>query len=159
MFRKNEGYKQINAFSIESRLTRKKRGLWNKSKEHLFFLEIFSKIDEGIFRELYSKKKSRPNTAVNQLVGALILKHLNNWTYDQLFTNLNFNILTRHAIGINDLEEEVFCEASLFNFQNKLCDHYALYGEDLVEKIFSALTLDQIKKFGLNTSVQEGIVF
>lgn len=96
---------------------------------------------------------------MNQLVGALILKHLYNWTYQDLFTNLNFNILTRHALGINSLNEDVFCEASIFNFQNKLIDHQNNCGEDLMEKVFCNLTANQIKDLGIDTSVQRGDSF
>lgn len=159
MFKKNEGYKQLNVFSIHTNLNKSQQKLWDRSKEHTFFTEIFCKIDESLFSVLYSSKKSRPNTPVNQLVGALILKHLYDWTYEELFTNLNFNLLTRHALGINSLDEHVFCEASIFNFQNKLLDHLSSTSEDLMEKVFCNLTADQIKRLGVDTSIQRGDSF
>lgn len=159
MFKKNETYKQLNVFAINTNLSKKQKKLWDKSKEHCFFHEVFSKIDESLFSVLYSDKKSRPNTPVNQLVGAIILKHIFNWTYEQLFTNLNFNSLTRHAIGINRIDEDVFCEASIFNFQNKLIAHRTNTGEDLLDKVFRKITAEQIKFFGVNTSVQRGDSF
>jgi len=159
MFRKNEGYKQLDAFAINTNLSKSQQKLWERSKEHFFFTAVFCKIDESQFSELYSDKKSRPNTPVNQLVGALILKHLFNWTYQDLFKNLNFNLLTRHALGINSLNEDVFCEASIFNFQNKLLDHLSNSGEDLIEKVFCNLTSDQLKELGVNTSVQRSDSF
>jgi len=108
-------------------------------------------IDEGIFSELYSHKKSRPNVAVNRMVGALILKHSSNWTYEELFKNLTFNILTRHAIGINTIEEDAFSEASLFNFLNKMSEHLLNEGEDLMKKVFEKLTANQIEIFEIKT--------
>ncbi len=159
MFKKNEAYKQLSAFGINTNLNKQQQKLWDRSREHAFFTELFCKIDESIFSVLYSDKKSRPNTPVNQLVGALILKHLNNWTYQELFSNLNFNLLTRHALGINSLNEGVFCEASIFNFQNKLIKHLSTTGEDLMEQVFYKLTDEQIENWGVNTSIQRGDSF
>ncbi len=159
MFKKNEGFRQLDAFAVNSNLSKKKQNLWDNSNESHFFKEVFCKIDESIFSVLYSTKKSRPNTPVNQMVGALILKHLYNWTFQQLFINLNFNILSRYAIGVTSPEEEVFCEASIFNFQNRLIRHLKDTGEDLIEKVFCQLTVEQIKSFGVDTSVQRGDSF
>lgn len=159
MFKKNEGYKQKKLFSVSNNLSKKKQKLWDKSKEHRFFTEVFCKIEENIFAVLYSNKLSRPNVPVNQMVGALILKHLYNWTYEQLFTNLNFNILTRHAIGIDSMDEEVFCEASIFNFQNKLLSHFSNTKEDLIHTVFSRLTSSQLDFFEVDGSVQRGDSF
>lgn len=159
MFRKNEGYKQHNLFEVLQGLTKKQRKMWEESKEHKFFEYLFTKIDEDPFRVLYSNKKSRPNVAVNQLVGALILKHLNDWTYEELFKELSFNALSRHAIGINTWQEEVFAEASIFNFQNKVIDHYVKTGEDLFSQVFDKLTVDQLSDLKINTEIQRGDSF
>lgn len=144
MFRKNEVYKQQTLFGIDQSLRKKQRSLWERSREHKFFECIFQKIDESSFKELYSNKKSRPNVAVNQLVGALILKHLYDWTYEELFTHLNFNLLSRYAIGINDISEDVFSEASIFNFQNRISKHYLCTGQDLISEVFDKLTAEQL---------------
>ena len=159
MFKKNENYKQQSLFDVTNQLTKKQRKMLENSKEHIFFEQVFMQIDEGIFSGLYSNKKSRPNVAVNRLVGALILKHSSNWTYEELFKNLTFNILTRHAIGINNIEEDTFAEASLFNFLNKLSDHLLMNGEDLMEKVFEKLTSNQIEIFEIKTNIQRGDSF
>lgn len=159
MFKKNEEYRQHSMFGITNTLSAKKSKLLSKSIEHSFLLNVFSKIDEGNFTTLYSKKKSRPNTPVNQLVGALILKHLYDWTYEELFKNLNFNLLTRHAIGIDSLEEEVFSEATIYNFQNKLIDHFVSAGKDLLTEVFDKLTQKHLVEFGVKTDIQRGDSF
>ena len=159
MFAKNDNYQQIDLFGLSNKLSKKQNKLWDKSREHLFFKEIFSKIDEAPFSCLYSKQKSRPNTPVNQLVGALILKHLNNWTYRDLFTNLNFNMLTRHAIGIQRIDEDVFAEASIFNFQNRVIKHFNKTGIDLINLTFDKLTSSQLKRYDVDTTIQRGDSF
>lgn len=159
MFRKNDSYRQLNLFSYENRLTKKQKKLWANSFENKFFESVFQQIDENSFKDLYSNKKSRPNVPVNQLIGALILKHLYNWTYNELFKHLTFNILTRHAIGINSLEIDIFSEASLFNFQNRVIKYFNCTGIDLIERVFDTLTAQQIKELSIDTSIQRGDSF
>ena len=88
MFKKNEGYRQYSVFGVTNSMSDKKSKLLANSIEHSFLINIFTKIKENDFIDLYSQKKSRPNTPVNQLVGSLILKHLYNWTYEELFNNI-----------------------------------------------------------------------
>jgi hypothetical protein len=159
MFKKNESYKQYNLYDIADSLSDHQRFMMETSIEHSFFINIFSRINERNFEELYSNKKSRPNVPVNQLVGALILKHLYNWTYQQLFMNLNFNVLTRHALGVHTLSGSIFAEASIFNFQNKVIEHYVQTGNDLLTEVFDSLTASQLKEFGIKTDIQRGDSF
>jgi len=159
MFKKNEGYKQGDIFSVDERLSSKQSKLWKNSREHKFYFEVFQKIDEDLFSCLYSSKKSRPNVSVNQMVGSLILKHLNNWTYDKLFSNLNFNLLTRHALGIHRIDEDVFSPASIYNFQNKLIDHYNSTGVDLITQVLSSLNKQYVDIYNVDTSIQRGDSF
>lgn len=159
MFRRNESYKQQDIFGIEANLTKAQLKMWNGSKEHKFFESFFSLIDEDVFRVLYSEKKSRPNAPVNQMVGSLVLKHLNDWTYEELFQNLSFNMLTRHAIGIHNHREDLFAPASLYNFQNRVIEHFRNTGSDLFMLVFDTLTSHQVEKLGVLTEVQRGDSF
>lgn len=123
---------------------------------HYFYQDIFTVIDKSLFSVLFSDKKSRPNTPANQLVDAMILKHLYNWSFKELFTYLNFNILTWHALGVHCIDESIFREASIFNFQIKLTKHYQSTGVNLIEMVFCQLTRLQIQLFEVNTSTQRG---
>jgi hypothetical protein len=49
-------------------------------------------IKENDFKPLFSDDFSRPNSPVNLLVSALILKEVNNWTFKELFDNIAFMI-------------------------------------------------------------------
>lgn len=159
MFKKNEKYRQFDLFDTTLNLSNKKSKILTSSIEYSFLHNVFLKIDENRFKELYSDKKSRPNVPVNQLVGSLILKHLFNWTYEELFRNLNFNILTRYAIGVRSLEDDLFSEASIYNFQNKIIEHFVQTGNDLLTEVFDNLTADQLKEFGIKTDIQRGDSF
>ncbi len=72
MFKSNS---QPELFSFALELGKKQRDLLENSKEKWFYRLIFSGIDEGSFKPLYSEKASRPNVAVNILVSAIILKN------------------------------------------------------------------------------------
>ena len=159
MFRKNNSYHQQDLFGVSQQLTKKQQEQFEASIEHRFFEEIFCNIDEQRFSVLYTDKKSRPNVPVNQLVGSLILKHLFDWTYEELFKHMSFNLLTRHAIGIDRLDTDIFAEASLFNFQNRLLKHYVESGQDLLMEVFDSLTSKQLDRFGIKADIQRGDSF
>lgn len=55
-------------------LTEKEKRVLEKSWAKVFADKVFPAIDEKIFSVLYSEKASRPNTPVNVIIGALILK-------------------------------------------------------------------------------------
>ncbi len=111
-----------------------------------------------MFSPLFSSTKSRPNAPINQLVGSLILKHLYDWTYSELFKNLTFNSLTRYAIGIKDPNIDVFSEATIFNFQNRIINYYEKTGKDLVTEVFDKLTAGYLKQFKVLNNRQRGEV-
>ncbi|MFH1943844.1 MAG: transposase [bacterium] len=76
------------------------------------------------------------------------------WTYDELFQNIRFNLLVRMALGLDDLVTMPFCPATLFNFQNRLNDHFIKTGENLLEQVFDGLTEKQSKALKLKTNIQ-----
>lgn len=67
---------QLELFSFENELSNKVGRALEGSKEKWFYYLILRNIIESDFNALYSDKTSRPNTPVNILVPALILKEL-----------------------------------------------------------------------------------
>jgi hypothetical protein len=154
MFHPNISHQQKSFFGFENSLPDKLLKALRKSEEYSFYEIIFCNIDEKIFSVLYSDKASRPNAPVNCLVSALILKSKYNWTYEQLFKNLSFNILTKTALGLDSLSDLPFDDATIFNFQNRLLSYEVETGENLLETVFSNLTQDQLKRLKLKTNIQ-----
>ena len=154
MFKKNTKHLQSDMFGMQSTMpeTLKKHAV--KSEEYHFYNIIFCNIKEKIFSVLYSDKKSRPNSPINSLVAALLLQNRRVWTYDELFQNIRFNLLVRMALGLDDLVTMPFCPATLFNFQNRLNDHFIRTGENLLEHVFDGLTESQLKALKLKTNIQ-----
>lgn len=135
-------------------LPAKKLEQLQKSKGWRFYEEIFSKIEEGDFSELYSKKQSSANSPVNCLVGAFLLCHHRDWSHEELEYQLLFNVETRISLGLKDIENEPFVMRTFYNFINRLSEHYTKTGEHLLQKVFDKLTKTQLKRLGIKTTVQ-----
>ena len=154
MFKKNVKHLQSNLFGLLDSLPAASQKTAQKSEEDQFYKLIFCNIDEDIFSVLYSDVKSRPNSPINSMVSALILQSRKAWTYEQLFDSLRFHILVRLALGLDNLHEMPFSVATLFNFQNRLNDHFVKTGINLLEQVFDSLTQKQLKALKLKTNIQ-----
>jgi len=154
LFKKNVKHLQSDLFGLLDSLPKALQKTAKKSEEYQFYKLIFSNIDEDIFSMLYSDVKSRPNSPINAMVSALILQNRKAWTYEQLFDSIRFHILVRFALGLDNLDEMPFSPATLFNFQNRLNDHFAKTGINLIEQVFDRLTQKQLKALKLKSNIQ-----
>jgi hypothetical protein len=154
MFRKNTSHRQPSLFGIASQLSQAKLKKLKNSKEYDFYRLVFCKIKEEDFAVLYSDTFSRPNAPVNSLVASIILMYHNGWTTERLFDRIDFDLLTRTALGLDSLYETPFCSATLFNFQNRLLSHFIRTGENLLEWVFDHLTQAQLKTLKVKTNIQ-----
>ena len=154
MFKKNTKHTQADIFGLFNTLPERMKKKIEKSEELTFYRLIFCNIKEDIFSKLYSDAKSRPNAPINAMVSSLTLMHRYNWTYEELFKNIEFNILTKIALGLDSIEKMPFCPATLFNFQNRLSKHFSETGEILLEKVFEKLTDKQLKTLKIKTNIQ-----
>lgn len=155
MFRPNETHRQQDLFGLGSRLPQRTWDLLKESQEYAFYKEIFCLIPESLFAELYDDSPAtRPNAPVNRLVGALILQHMRDWTFEELIDRLTFDLKVRAALGLWTLEETAFCRATLFNFQKRVREHMGETGRDVFECVFDLLTDEQLERFGLKGEIQ-----
>jgi len=155
VFRANQTHRQQDIFGLETQLSPELRKRLHGSKEYTFYTEIFCRIPEEIFAELYDgDPASRPNAPVNTLVGAMILQHLYDWTFEELLDRIAFDLKVRAALGLWSLAEEPFCRATLFNFQRRLRDHMARTGGDKFQDVFDGLSQEALERFGLKSQVQ-----
>ena len=154
MFRQNKKHLQTNLFALQNSLPETLQKEILKSEEYAFYELIFCNIREEDFSVLYSDTPSRPNSSVNCLVSALILKQKFNWTYQQLFKSIKFDLLTKTALGIYNLGEVPFDESTMYNFQNRLVGYQVETGIALLEQVFDNLTAEQIKQLKLKTDIQ-----
>jgi len=154
MFKQNTAHLQGDFFSVENMLNPAQKEHLLESKEYHFYDIVFRNIKETDFAVLYSKKLSRPNSPINVLVSALILKEMHNWSFKELFSNLLLNLMVRSAVGLRTINAPVFSYATIFNFQNRLATYYEKQGINLIENLFNSLTVEQIAKFQIETDMQ-----
>jgi hypothetical protein len=154
MFKKNDQHTQTDIFGLFNSLPERMKKKIEHSEEYTFYKLIFSNIKEDLFSGLYSDKKSRPNAPINAMVSSLILMHRYHWTYEELFKHIEFNILTKIALGLDSIETMPFCPATLFNFQNRLSTYFTTTGEILLEKVFDHLTEKQLNTLKIKTHIQ-----
>ena len=53
------------------------------------------------------------------------------------------------------MDDTAFCEATFFNFQNRLLKHFVKTGENLLERVFDGLTEEQLKKLKIKTDIKK----
>ena len=159
MFRENTTHLQTSFFDIERQLSERKKKKIRESEEYSFYQLIFRKIREENFAVLYSENGSRPNSAVNIMVSAIILAYKKGWTIKEMLEQIDFNLLTRTALGLNKMDDTAFCEATFFNFQNRLLKHFVETGENLLERVFDGLTEEQLKQLKIKTDIQRSDSF
>jgi hypothetical protein len=155
VFRPNETHRQQDIFGLETQLSPHLRKRLQGSKEYAFYQEVFCRIPEALFAELYDEDPaSRPNAPINTLVGAMILQHLRDWTFEELLDRVAFDLKVRAALGLWSLAEEPFCRATLFNFQKRLREHMGRTGQDKFQVLFDRLSQEALERFGLKSQVQ-----
>ena len=109
---------------------REKKAL-DKSWAKIFADEIFPAIDEERFSVLYSDKASRPNTPVNVIIGALIIKELFDYSDDEIVENLMLDLHLQYALHTTSYEEQPISDKTLSRFRKRCYDYETLHGVDL----------------------------
>jgi Transposase DDE domain./Transposase domain (DUF772). len=140
--------------TVDTLLGKSQKKAYLESRERWFYELVFKRIDEKGFAPLYSEGKSRPNAPINCMVGAMILQSTQRWSYEFLMRQVRFDLLTRAALGLSSLDEVPFCEATLFNFQNRLIEYEVATGVHLIEQVFDGLTAEQLAILKIKTDLQ-----
>jgi hypothetical protein len=108
-------------------------------------------LNEDLFAELYSDKPSRPNIAINVLVGFEILKAGFGYSDEEMYAAYNYDMQVRYAFGYRNLGEGEFELRTIYNFRRRISDYMQETGVNLIEKAFEQVTDEQTKAFQLKT--------
>lgn len=149
VFRPHDQHRQSEVFSVVKSLPEKRRSRLEASWAATFYRECFCRIDERLFERLYSDKGSRPNTPVNMLVAAEVLKSGFGWSDEELYDNLQFDLQARYALGVTRLETDVFELRTLYNFRRRVREHAERTGENLIELAMAQVTDAQRAAHGI----------
>lgn len=129
---KENCYEQITLTDSFTGLTSREQKALENSWAKIFADEIFPAIDEKRFSVLYSDKASRPNTPVNVIVGASIIKELFDNNDDEMVENLMLDLHLQYALHTTNFEEQPLSDKTLSRFRKRCYDYETLYGVDLL---------------------------
>ena len=129
-FRKNDTHQMTLNDSYFGLTEREKKAL-EKSWAKVFADDVFPMIDENRFECLYSDKASRPNTPVNVIIGALIIKELFNLSDDEIVEDILLDPRFQYALHTTSFEEQPISDKSLSRFRQRCYDYERLNNIDL----------------------------
>ena len=152
MLRKNDQHLQWPLFSSIDSLPKKQQARLEASWAGTFYHQLFCRIDEEPFADVYSDEDSRPNIPVNVLVGFETLKAGYGWSDEEAYDHFCFDVQVRYALGYRDLSEGHFELRTVYNFRHRVAQHMQEIGENLIERAFEQVTDKQIAAFELKTN-------
>lgn len=132
-FVKNDN-QQLTLLDSTFNLTEREKRMLEKSWAKTFADKVFPAIDETIFSVLYSEKASRPNTPVNVIVGALILKEALNVTDDEIVEAMAFDIRYQYALHTTSFEEQPISDRTLSRFRARVLSYETEHDVDLIHE-------------------------
>jgi hypothetical protein len=154
MYKKNEEHLQPALISHVNQLPEKHRERLDHSWAGTFYRELFCKIQEDAFAVLYADCPSRPNIAVNVLVGLEILKSGYGWSDEELYEHFLYDLQVRYALGYDSLGEGDFELRSVYNFRQRLSQYNQEKKTNLMKQAFAQITDAQLTALSVKTSMQ-----
>jgi len=150
MFRESDKIKQSDMWK-DPRLEMGKRTQEifedNEGWHHRFRREITNRVNEDIFKPLYSDGKGAPNAPIRILVAMMALKEGQGISDEQLFEQARFNTLVRNALGLLNSDEEVPTESTYYLFRQKISEYAETEGRNLLEEAFEQITNGQCQEY------------
>ena len=135
-------------------LTKREKRMLERSWATQFADKIFPLIDEERFAVLYSDKASRPNTPVNVIIGALILKELRNQTDDEIFESLLFDVRYQRALHTENFDEQPMSDTTLKRFRKRCLTYETEHDVDLVHECITELSGEMAKLMNISGQIQ-----
>lgn len=122
-----------------------------KSWASVFYTHVFCNIDEKPFAVLYSDT-GRPAFPVNVSLSLEFIKHMKNYSDDELIDAFYFNYLVNYAVGIRTLGELNLAEKTLYNFRSRVYQYLIKHPdqEDLIFGQFMSLTRKFASEAGIS---------
>lgn len=119
MFRENNQHFQQPLFDSTQLMSIKVKEKLEKSWAPIFYENVFCKIDEKPFAQLYGTT-GNPNFPVNILVSLEFIKHMKDIPDTELMDDFYFDYLVNYAVGIRTLGEKHLSDRTLYNFRERI---------------------------------------
>lgn len=156
MFKRNNTHYQVDMLETANWMDQKTIEKLNKTWAVIFYEEVFCKIDESLFAELYSTENGRSNVPVNILLGLEYIKNMFDYSDDELLEQFSFNYLVSYALGIRKIGSFHFARSSFYEFRKKLYFFKEKNPEkvDIINKQFDILFKNFVNKARVDTTFQ-----
>ncbi len=156
MFKENNSHLQPELFNTSTYMHPRTKAMLEKSWAPLYYEHVFCKIDEKMFASLYCSDNGCPNKPVNILLSLEFLKHLYDYTDEQILEQYYFNYQVNYALGQRNLGELYICERTLYDFRKRVYEYTLAHPEeaDLVFRQFDQLLTHFLDITKINTKEQ-----
>jgi hypothetical protein len=153
-FRANK-FQQLNLGDSYLSLSERQKRYLEKSWCYDFEKIVFPHINEERFSTLYSDNgASRPNTPVNVIFAALILKEMHGLTDEELMEAIILDTRYQYALRTTSMEEQPISDRTFSRFRERLLRHEAETGVDLVKQEMYALSEHYLEYLGIHPTVK-----
>ncbi|MCL6559957.1 MAG: transposase [Firmicutes bacterium] len=156
MFRKNDHHLQENIFDSYAAMNTKTRQRLEQTWAPIYYRHVFLKIDETPFAVLYSRDNGRPNFPVNILLSLEFIKHLKDYTDEEIIEQFYFNYQVNYALGLRTLGELYLAPRTLYEFRERVY-RYTIENrgkDDLIFGQFEKLTAHFLEIAKINAKEQ-----
>lgn len=140
---KENAYQQLSITDNFTGLTTRAQKALEKSWAKIFADELFPAIDKKRFSVLYSNQASRPNTPVNVIACALIIKEMFDYSDDAV-------LHLQYALHSSNFEIQPLSDKTLSRFRKHCYDYETLHNEDLYHDCVKDLSATIAKLMGIN---------
>ena len=151
---KTNDVEQLSLFDSFLNLTAREQKALENSWAKVFAEEVFPKIDEKPFAVLYSNKASRPNTPVNVIIGACIIKELFDYSDDEIVEGLMLDLRLQYALHTTSFEEQPLSDKTLSRFRRRCYDYEQTHGVDLYKAAINNYNNEIAKMMNLDGKIR-----
>ena len=145
---------QLSFLDKNNFLTEREKRFLNQSWAKYFAESIFPKIDEEPYAVLYSEQSSRPNTPVNVILGALLIKELAGLSDEDMVTGLMFDIRYQYALHTTSFTEQPLSDRTLGRFRARCTAYETKTGTDLIKNTVTQLSKELAEMMKIDTSLK-----
>jgi hypothetical protein len=155
MFRENISHQQTSFFDSTDTMDPHVKTRLDKSWAPVFYEHVFCRIDEKPFAVLYSDIGA-PNFPVNIALSLEFIKHLFNYSDDELMDEFYFNYQVDYAVGIKHLGGLNLAERTFYDFRARVYRHIIEHPdqEELIYGQFLNLTNNFLKTANIGDQAQ-----
>ncbi|MCL4515735.1 MAG: transposase [Firmicutes bacterium] len=156
MFKENNAHLQEEMFNSYSSLHPKIQKRLKKTWAPIFYEHVFCQIDETLFAPLYSLDNGRPNFPVNILLSLEFIKHLKDYTDEELIEQFYYNYQIMYALGLRNLGQLYLALRTFYEFRERVYRYAveSLGKDDLIFAQFEKLTAHFLEVAQINTKEQ-----